>query len=124
MPQPFLAEEPLALFAILPLLFAPFLPHGIQIRRRPRYDDPLPGDHLHDLAEKAEPDPRRFRVAATAMIPSRGRRPQNAAMIVRTERNFLLSIRFFAVRQYCSYSKTPTEENGHALHQRFYVQSN
>jgi hypothetical protein len=50
---------------------------------------------------------------------------QIAAMVVSTERNFrFMSIRFSAVRQYYCYSKTPTEENGHALHQRFYVQSN
>jgi hypothetical protein len=42
-----------------------------------------------------------------------------AAIVVRTERNFLfMSIRFFGVRLYCCYGKTPTEENGHALHQR------
>jgi Resolvase, N terminal domain len=29
-----------------------------------------------------------------------------------------MSIRSSAVRQYCCYSKTPTEENGHALHPR------
>jgi hypothetical protein len=50
---------------------------------------------------------------------------QIAAIVVRTEKNFrFMSIRFSAVRQYCCYSKTPTEENGHALHQHFNVQSN
>jgi hypothetical protein len=50
---------------------------------------------------------------------------QIAAIVVRTEKNFrFMSIRFFTVRQYCCYSKTPTEENGHALHQHFNVQSN
>ena len=44
---------------------------------------------------------------------------QIAAIAVRTEKNFrFTSIRFSAVRQYCCYSKTPTEENGHALHPR------
>jgi hypothetical protein len=50
---------------------------------------------------------------------------QIAAIAVRTEtKSRFMSIRFSAVRQYCSYSKTPTEENGHALHQHFYVHSN
>ncbi len=50
---------------------------------------------------------------------------QIAAIVVRTEKDFrFMSIRFNAVRQYCCYSKTPTEENGHALHQHFDVQSN
>jgi hypothetical protein len=42
---------------------------------------------------------------------------QIAAFLVRTEKNLrFITIRFSAVRQYCCYSKTPTEENGHALH--------
>ena len=42
---------------------------------------------------------------------------QIAAIVVRTEKNFrFMSIRFSAVRQDCSNGKTPTEENGHALH--------
>jgi hypothetical protein len=50
---------------------------------------------------------------------------QIATIAVRTEKNFrFMSIRFSAVRQYCCYSKTPTEENGHALHQHFNVHSN
>ena len=50
---------------------------------------------------------------------------QIAAIVVRTEKNFrFMSIRFSAVRQYCCYSKTPTEENGHAVHQHFNGQSN
>jgi hypothetical protein len=50
---------------------------------------------------------------------------QIAAIVVRTEKNFrCMSIRFSAVRQYCCYSKTPTEENGHALHQHYDAQSN
>jgi hypothetical protein len=49
---------------------------------------------------------------------------QIAAIVVRTEKNFrFMSIRFSAVRQYCCYSKTPTEENGHALHQHYDAQS-
>jgi hypothetical protein len=50
---------------------------------------------------------------------------QIAAIVVRTEKNYrFMSIRFSAVREYCCYSKTPTEENGHALHQRKYAKSN
>ena len=50
---------------------------------------------------------------------------QIAAIAVRTEKKSrFMSSRFSAVRQYCCYSKTPTEENGHALHQRKYAQSN
>ena len=37
---------------------------------------------------------------------------------------WFMSIRFSAVRRYCCYSKTPTEENGHALHQHYDAQSN
>jgi len=49
---------------------------------------------------------------------------QIAAIVVRTEKNFgFMSIRFSAVRQYCCSSKTPTEEDGHALHQHFNAQS-
>jgi hypothetical protein len=44
---------------------------------------------------------------------------QIAAIVVRAEENLrFLSIRFSTVRQDCSYGKTPTEENGHAFHQR------
>ena len=50
---------------------------------------------------------------------------QIAAIVVPTEKNFrFMSIRFSAVRQYCCYSNTPTEENGHALHLRFHERSN
>jgi len=49
---------------------------------------------------------------------------QIAAIVVRTEKIRFMSIRFSAVRQYCCYSKTPTEENGHALHQHYDSQSN
>ena len=50
---------------------------------------------------------------------------QIAAIVVRTEKSSrFMSIRFSSVRQYCCYSKTPTEENGHALHQRFNARSN
>jgi hypothetical protein len=50
---------------------------------------------------------------------------QITAITVRTKKTFrFMSIRFSAVRQYCRYSKTPTEENGHALHQHFNAQSN
>jgi hypothetical protein len=50
---------------------------------------------------------------------------QTAAFLVRIEINSrFMSIRFSPVRQYCCYSKTPSEENGHALHQRFHVRIN
>ena len=50
---------------------------------------------------------------------------QIAAIVVRTEKNLaFMSIRFSAVRQYCCYSKTLTEENRHAFHQHFNAQSN
>jgi hypothetical protein len=49
---------------------------------------------------------------------------QIAAIVAGTEKNIgFMSIRFGAVRQDCCYSKTPTEENGHALHQRHDAQS-
>jgi hypothetical protein len=50
---------------------------------------------------------------------------QIGAVLVRTEKNFrFMSIRFGAVRHFCYYCKTPTEENGHALHQRFHARIN
>jgi hypothetical protein len=50
---------------------------------------------------------------------------QIAAIVVRSEMTFRsMSIRFSAVRQDCRYSKTPTEEKGHALHQRFHEKGN
>ena len=50
---------------------------------------------------------------------------QIAAIAVRTEKDFrFMSIRFSAVRQYCCYSKTLTDENGHALHQHFHARTN
>ena len=50
---------------------------------------------------------------------------QIAAIAVRAEKNFrFMSIRFSAIRQYCCYSKTPTEENGHAFHQHLHNESN
>ncbi len=50
---------------------------------------------------------------------------QIAAIVVRTEKKIrFMSIRFSTVRQYCCYTKTPTEENGHAFHQHLHAQSN
>ena len=49
---------------------------------------------------------------------------QIAAIVVRAEKNLrFMSIRFSAVRQYCCYSKTPTEVNCHAFHQHMYSQA-
>jgi hypothetical protein len=56
-------------------------------------------------------------VPCTQLLPALAAHP--SCPVFRTERDFrFMSIRSSAVRQYCCYSKTPTEENGHARHPR------